>query len=60
MATIDHAHTRLLPPASGGLPTVAPKAGQPTLFDFDSSMCSRMGVCAVGVTMIRLFQCNDG
>lgn len=36
MANIDHAHTRLLPPVSGGLPTVTPGAGSPALFDFNA------------------------
>jgi hypothetical protein len=36
MASIDHTHTTLLPPVSGGLPTVAPNAGPPPFFDFNA------------------------
>ena len=34
MATIDHAHTRLLAPVSGGLPTIAGGSGPPAFFNF--------------------------
>ena len=43
MASIDRAHTRLLPPVSGGLPTIDGGAGPPAFFNFNAPTINANG-----------------